>query len=332
LTNFDHFPSFRQIQVYLEEVAEKHNDWVQLSVEGWTQEGRPLYLLQLGKLEEGASSSDRRYVYIDAGIHAREWIAPTTALYTIHSLLQLWVTNSPDVRTNVTYLIMPLLNPDGYEYSRTHQRLWRKNRRRPTSDNQCFGVDLNRNFDVIGFGVGASNQSCSDSYSGPFAASEPEVKAAAGVVMRHRNNIRVSLSLHSYGQKWLTSWGFTTQPAMDNDKLIDLGRRASEAMKSVNGREYEVEAAGAMYPAGGASDDFAKAQAFIPYSVTVELPPDKKQVPNDGFQIHPSQIRGVGQEFWQALVPVALAASREPLGPDPSAMQELQRSNWPFIR
>ena len=58
--------SFRQIQVYLEEVAEKHNDWVQLSVEGWTQEGRPLYLLQLGKPEEGASS-DRRYVYIDAG-------------------------------------------------------------------------------------------------------------------------------------------------------------------------------------------------------------------------------------------------------------------------
>ena len=80
---------------------------------------------------------------------------------------------------------MPLLNPDGYEYSRTHQRLWRKNRRRPTSDNQCFGVDLNRNFDVIGFGVGASNQSCSDSYSGPFAASEPEVKAAAGVVATH---------------------------------------------------------------------------------------------------------------------------------------------------
>ena len=59
--------SFRQIQVYLEEVAEKHNDWVQLSVEGWTQEGRPLYLLQLGKLEEGAST-DRRYVYIDAGM------------------------------------------------------------------------------------------------------------------------------------------------------------------------------------------------------------------------------------------------------------------------
>ena len=51
-------------------MAEEHNDLVQLSVEGWTQEGRPLYLLRLG-LPEGAenlASSDRRYVYIDAGI------------------------------------------------------------------------------------------------------------------------------------------------------------------------------------------------------------------------------------------------------------------------
>ena len=167
---------------------------------------------------------------------------------------------------------MPMLNPDGYEYSRTQQRLWRKNRRQPSDDaqneNECFGVDLNRNFDVVGFGVGASSQPCSDNYSGAFAASEPEVQAASGVVMRHRDRIRVSLSLHSYGtfvvlyflvayyyvifsgQKWLTSWGFTTQPALDNDKLIYLGRRAAEAMKRVNGREYEVEPAGAMYPAG----------------------------------------------------------------------------------
>ena len=31
---------------------------------------------------------------------------------------------------------------------------------------------------------------------------------------------------------------------------MDLGRRATAAMKAVNSRHYEVEAAGAMYPAG----------------------------------------------------------------------------------
>ena len=94
---------------------------------------------------------------------------------------------------------MPMLNPDGYEYSRTTDRLWRKNRRQPPNEG-CFGVDLNRNFDVIGFGVGASNESCSDNYLGPFPGSEPEVRAAAGVVLRFKQHIRVSLSLHSFGK------------------------------------------------------------------------------------------------------------------------------------
>ena len=97
-----------------------------------------------------------------------------------------------------------MLNPDGYEFSRLHERLWRKNRRPPSNDG-CFGVDLNRNYDVIGFGVGASNDSCSNTYLGPYPASEPEVRAATEVLMGNREKIRVSLSLHSFG-KLLTTY------------------------------------------------------------------------------------------------------------------------------
>ena len=35
-----------------------------------------------------------------------------------------------DVR-DVDWFVMPLLNPDGYEYSRTTDRMWRKNRSKP---------------------------------------------------------------------------------------------------------------------------------------------------------------------------------------------------------
>ena len=28
----------------------------------------------------------------------------------------------------INWIIMPLLNPDGYEYSHTHDRMWRKSR------------------------------------------------------------------------------------------------------------------------------------------------------------------------------------------------------------
>ena len=104
---------------------------------------------------------------------------------------------------DVDWLIMPLLNPDGYEYSRTTDRMWRKNRSKPKdrkdsfytkisssarffslickgSSSSCRGVDLNRNYDTVGFGIGGSDDPCSDSYKGETANSEPEVKAAYG--------------------------------------------------------------------------------------------------------------------------------------------------------
>ena len=46
--------------------------------------------------------------------------------------------------TAVDWYIIPLLNPDGYEWSQTKDRLWRKNRRPPPGNSSCAGVDLNR--------------------------------------------------------------------------------------------------------------------------------------------------------------------------------------------
>ena len=133
------------------------------------------------------------------GIHAREWIAPTTALYVIDNLINNRMNIDNDPRFQTTYYIMPILNPDGYEYSRTSNRMWRKNRSVPPPGSNCYGIDLNRNYDVVGFGVGASTDPCSESYKGIKPNTEAEVRAASDVVMRHKDNIRVSLSFHSYG-------------------------------------------------------------------------------------------------------------------------------------
>ena len=103
--------------------------------------------------------------------------------------------------THPVYYIMPILNPDGYEFSRTPgHRMWRKNRSSPPSGSDCYGIDLNRNYDVVGFGIGASSYPCSDNYMGEGAATQPEVIAASNVVLRVKP--QVSISLHSYG-KWI---------------------------------------------------------------------------------------------------------------------------------
>ena len=81
--------------------------------------------------------------------------------------------------------------------------MWRKNRASPPPGSHCYGVDLNRNYEVVGYGIGASDNPCSNNYKGQSANSQPEVIAASTVVLSRQNYIRVSLSLHSYG-KWPT--------------------------------------------------------------------------------------------------------------------------------
>jgi carboxypeptidase A4 len=69
-----------------------------------------------------------------------------------------------------------VLNPDGYEYTHTNNRLWRKNRRNPELG-ECSGTDLNRNFDIYWAGQGTSPNPCSEIYTGTSAFSEPETQA-----------------------------------------------------------------------------------------------------------------------------------------------------------
>ena len=64
----------------------------------------------------------------------------------------------------------------------------------------CYGTDLMRNFDVAGFGVGASSDPCSNTYKGLERNSEIETRIASKEILDNARNIRVALSLHSIGK------------------------------------------------------------------------------------------------------------------------------------
>ena len=55
--------------------------------------------------------------------------------------------------TSIDFYIVPMFNPDGYEYTQTNDRLWRKTRSGPHCKQGlfgkkcCMGVDPNRNWD-----------------------------------------------------------------------------------------------------------------------------------------------------------------------------------------
>ena len=81
---------------------------------GHSFEGRVMTVI---KISSGGSGK-RPAILIDAGIHAREWIAPTMALYIIQQLVENNTANS-NLTGGVDWFILPVVNPDGYEYSHT---------------------------------------------------------------------------------------------------------------------------------------------------------------------------------------------------------------------
>lgn len=321
--SYENYPTFAETEAHLKALVEKHSKIASLASLGKSHEKRDILLLKVGNSPLGENRT--RAVWVDAGIHAREWIAPITGLYQIDRILDEFSKDSSEQNEDivgVNWYFVPLLNPDGYEYTQTKERLWRKSRSPPPDGSTCYGVDLNRNWDVVGFGVGASKDPCDNTYAGKAPNSEPEVKAVTTKLMELKDTVRASVSLHSYGSMWLTSWGYKAELPVDDDKMMRLGNAAAEAIEAVNGRKYKVGAAGKIfYPAGGASDDFAKAKAHIPYAVTVELPGE----PETNFEFPPSGIKGVGAEMWAAMKIVAKAAREEDLGPDPALPKEQAR-------
>lgn len=147
-----------------------------------------------------------------------------------------------DILSQVDLYIVPVANPDGYEYTHTSERMWRKNRR-PDANPSCAGVDLNRNFGFHWGGPGSSNNKCTEIYRGTEAFSEPEsdnmrrfieAKKAEGV------NWRAYYAIHSYAQMWLVPWGWTYDLPEDYDDLIKYGNNGVDALTPVHGTEYEV--------------------------------------------------------------------------------------------
>jgi murein tripeptide amidase MpaA len=56
---------------------------------------------------------------LSAGIHAREWISPATVTYIINELVNNYDANK-EVADAYDWYILPVHNPDGYEYTYTN--------------------------------------------------------------------------------------------------------------------------------------------------------------------------------------------------------------------
>lgn len=195
------------IYAWLDEIIAA-NSFVSGFIAGQSYEGRLIRGVKISK----NSANANRAIFIEANMHAREWISSATATFTINELIS---STDPEIQAlanNYDWYIIPVMNPDGLEFSKDSTRLWRKTRS-PNTGSTCVGTDGNRNFDFQWMvNGGASNNPCSETFAGPRAFSEIETSSFAEYYSTVRASVRLFISYHSYGQYILYPYGHTTSP------------------------------------------------------------------------------------------------------------------------
>uniref|UniRef100_A0A3Q2CNQ1 Carboxypeptidase A1 n=1 Tax=Cyprinodon variegatus TaxID=28743 RepID=A0A3Q2CNQ1_CYPVA len=286
------FLSFSQIYSFQDMLVAENPKLVSKIVIGQSYERRPLNVLKFS-----TGGSNRPAIWIDTGIHAREWVTQASGVWFAKKIVTDYGKDQSltAILNRMDIFLEIVVNPDGYQYTHTRDRMWRKNRR-PNRGSRCVGVDLNRNWNAGFGGQGSSRDPCSNIYHGARAHSEPEVTSIVNFLRSH-GNIKAFIAIHSYSQMLLYPYGYTRVPAKDDAELKQVAQKAVTALTSLYGTPYRYGSIiSTIYQSSGGSIDWTYNQG-IKYSYTFEL----RDTGIFGFILPANQIIPTANETWLAL-------------------------------
>ncbi|NXM30797.1 CBPA1 Carboxypeptidase, partial [Oxyruncus cristatus] len=290
--NYEAYHTLDEIYAFMDLLVAENPNLVSKLEIGRSTENRPLYVLKFS-----TGGSNRPAVWIDTGIHSREWVTQASGVWFAKKIAEDHANNEgvASILDTMDIFLEIVTNPDGFAYTHSTNRMWRKTRSKH-SGSICVGVDPNRNWDAGFGGSGASGNSCTETYHGPYPNSEPEVKSIVDFVKAH-GNIKAFVSIHSYSQLLLYPYGYTTTPVPDQQELHELSAKAVAALSSLYGTNYKYGSIiTTIYKASGATIDWTYNQG-IKYSFTFEL----RDTGRYGFLLPATQIVPTAEETWLAL-------------------------------
>ncbi len=222
----------------LAEIVDIGDSWEKINL---TNQGHDIRVI---KITNQSITGDKPILFLSSAIHAREY-----ATAELNTRFGEFLLNQYGIDADVTWILdnheIHLLlqtNPDGRKQAEAGD-LWRKN----TNQDHCGvssmsrGVDLNRNY-PFEWGVGSSStDGCSDIFRGPNEGSEPEVtfqmdylsqiyadnRGADPSDAAPENTPGIFVDIHSFSQLVLWPWGYTTDPAANDNQLQALGKRTA---------------------------------------------------------------------------------------------------------
>ncbi|XP_041972217.1 carboxypeptidase B-like [Aricia agestis] len=301
---FDDFPRYAEVDEYIERVAREYPDIVTLVTAGPSYEGRPIKYLKIST--SNFNDTSKPVYYLDAMIHAREWVTTPVALYTIHRLVEDLREEDRDLLEDIDWIVMPIVNPDGYEYTHTDQRLWRRTRSfRPEVSSTCYGIDANRNFDVNHNTIGISSNPCSDIYPGVEPFSEVETGYVRDILHDNLDRLQLYMNIHSFGNWVLYGFGDASLPS-NVAQIHHVGAAMGAAMDAKKLPQAPYYLVGnsnfLLYGTSGSAQDYGQ-KIGVPFSYTLELPGY-----GFDFRVPPQFIGQINEETWSGIAASARLA------------------------
>lgn len=300
--------TYDEISVLLDSLHASHPEIVSAKFSiGQSYQGRDLWAVKISDnvdLDEAEPE-----VFYNSLIHAREPAAMMAVLYYAFQLADHYVTN-PEYQYLVDHREMwfvPVINPDGYVYNEMNHPngggMHRKNLSPGCIDPP--GTDLNRNFGYNwGFdNSGSSPSSCSETFRGLEAFSEPETQALRDFVLSR--NFTTVFNYHTYSDLLIMPFGYTAD-AVPTEPDYSIYMELGQDLIADNGYLFGTGMQTVGYLTNGDAVDWMYGSQGI-----INFTPEVGGYGDGGFWPSASQISGLETENLGANIHLALVAGND---------------------